>query len=281
MRGGVRKQISLRQPPRLLAVGSGQASALCAPGQKRTGAPASPRRRRGTRRAGLPCRVGPHISSSWAHPKAASAPISPQHGLALDYTGNGELATCRRPVSPLCSHPATSRLGLSGFRGSLDRHCRALVGGGGSQGHTITPNPLSEAFAAAGVFTCGWSREGAACQPCTEGWAGSWESPVPRLWRMHPAWVSMEDVRDVGSDPWVGKFPWPRKWQPTPVFLPGKFHVLCRSLKLAEPWLKNRGSASWDWFPTEPETFGVVGRPNPAGRGLRLFWIFLPLRPFG
>ena len=25
-------------------------------------------------------------------------------------------------------------------------------------------------------------------------------------------------------DPWVGKIPWRRKWQPTPVFLPGKFH---------------------------------------------------------
>ena len=25
-------------------------------------------------------------------------------------------------------------------------------------------------------------------------------------------------------DPWVGKIPWGRKWQPTPVLLPGKFH---------------------------------------------------------
>ena len=25
-------------------------------------------------------------------------------------------------------------------------------------------------------------------------------------------------------DPWVGKTLWIRKWQPTPVFLPGKFH---------------------------------------------------------
>ena len=25
-------------------------------------------------------------------------------------------------------------------------------------------------------------------------------------------------------DPWVGKYPWSRKWQPTPVFLPGEFH---------------------------------------------------------
>ena len=24
-----------------------------------------------------------------------------------------------------------------------------------------------------------------------------------------------------GFDPWVGKIPWKRKWQPTPVFLPG------------------------------------------------------------
>ena len=25
-------------------------------------------------------------------------------------------------------------------------------------------------------------------------------------------------------DPWVRKIPWRRKWQPTPVFLPGKSH---------------------------------------------------------
>ena len=25
-------------------------------------------------------------------------------------------------------------------------------------------------------------------------------------------------------DPWVGKISWRRKWKPTPVFLPGKFH---------------------------------------------------------
>ena len=27
-----------------------------------------------------------------------------------------------------------------------------------------------------------------------------------------------------GFNPWVWKFPWGRKWQPTPVFLPGKSH---------------------------------------------------------
>ena len=30
--------------------------------------------------------------------------------------------------------------------------------------------------------------------------------------------------RRRGFDPWVGKIPWRRKWQLTPVFLPGKSH---------------------------------------------------------
>ena len=35
--------------------------------------------------------------------------------------------------------------------------------------------------------------------------------------------ASAGDLRDHGFDPWVGKTPWRREWQPTPVFLPGKF----------------------------------------------------------
>ena len=34
---------------------------------------------------------------------------------------------------------------------------------------------------------------------------------------------------------WVGKIPWRRKWQPTPAFLPGKFHGQ-RSLAGYSPW---------------------------------------------
>ena len=40
---------------------------------------------------------------------------------------------------------------------------------------------------------------------------------------------------DMGFDPWVGKFPWRRKWQPIPVFLAGKFHGQ-RSLVGYSPW---------------------------------------------
>ena len=35
--------------------------------------------------------------------------------------------------------------------------------------------------------------------------------------------------------PWVEKIPWSRKWQPTPVFLPGKLHGQ-RSLVGYSPW---------------------------------------------
>ena len=38
-----------------------------------------------------------------------------------------------------------------------------------------------------------------------------------------------------GFDPNVGKIPWRRKWQPTPEFLPGKFHGQ-RSLAGHSPW---------------------------------------------
>ena len=32
------------------------------------------------------------------------------------------------------------------------------------------------------------------------------------------------DIRDMGSNPWVGEIPWRRAWQPTPIFLPGESH---------------------------------------------------------
>ena len=36
-------------------------------------------------------------------------------------------------------------------------------------------------------------------------------------------------------DPWVEKIPWRRKWQPTPVLLPGRSHGW-RSLASYSPW---------------------------------------------
>ena len=54
-----------------------------------------------------------------------------------------------------------------------------------------------------------------------------------------PWWLSGKTsachCRRCWFDPWVGKIPWRRKWQPTPVFLPGKLHGQ-RSLAGYSPW---------------------------------------------
>ena len=44
------------------------------------------------------------------------------------------------------------------------------------------------------------------------------------------------DTRDMNLIPGLGRFPWRRKWQPTLVFLPGKFHRQ-RSLLGYSPWV--------------------------------------------
>ena len=35
---------------------------------------------------------------------------------------------------------------------------------------------------------------------------------------------AMPETQRCRFNPWVGKIPWRRKWQPPPVFLPGKSH---------------------------------------------------------
>ena len=48
--------------------------------------------------------------------------------------------------------------------------------------------------------------------------------------------VSAYNAGDFKFDPWIGKIPCRRKWQPTPGFLPGKFHGQ-RSLAGYSPWV--------------------------------------------
>ena len=40
---------------------------------------------------------------------------------------------------------------------------------------------------------------------------------------------------EIRFNPWGRKIPWSRKWQPAPVFLPGKFHGQ-RTLVGYSPW---------------------------------------------
>ena len=56
--------------------------------------------------------------------------------------------------------------------------------------------------------------------------------------------------RRSGFDPWVRKIPWRREWQPTPVFLPGKFHGR-KSLAGFSPWCRR---VKRDWAHTHTRT---------------------------
>ena len=67
-----------------------------------------------------------------------------------------------------------------------------------------------------------------------------------------PRWLNGKEscqCRRHRFSPWVGKTIWRRKWQPTPVFLPGKFHGQ-GSLVGYSPW----GCKSWIQLTTKPAT---------------------------
>ena len=98
--------------------------------------------------------------------------------------------------------------------------------------------------------------------------------------------------RTCRFNPWVRKIPWRRKWQPTPVFLPGKSHGQ-RSLAGCSPWgckesdttkrVNNKGicpsgsgvrgrrprllSSFKGWLPQDPSG------PEAAGNCLAGFWL--------
>ena len=95
-----------------------------------------------------------------------------------------------------------------------------------------------------------------------------------------------------GFDPWVGKIPWNRKWQPTLVFLPGKSHEQ-RSLVGYSPWDHKESDTSehactlytimscrfyrslhWhEWFGSEPMLFlQALKQPYPFQTILSLVW---------
>ena len=68
------------------------------------------------------------------------------------------------------------------------------------------------------------------------------------VWYELPWWIiskkSTCNARDVGSVPGSGRFPGERKWQPTPVFLPGEFHGQ-RSVAGCGPWGYRRVGHKW------------------------------------
>ena len=108
---------------------------------------------------------------------------------------------------------------------------------------------LSESFQPCSLYlrrethaTCVW---GALCQLISAGWIngtlkGKRNKDKKLLFSLHwvvplascviglPWWLSGKELtgqyRRCRFNPWIRKIPWSRKWQPTPVFLPGKSH---------------------------------------------------------
>ena len=94
-----------------------------------------------------------------------------------------------------------------------------------------------------GVSACGWG-------PRAEQHSQQREEEEQRCWgkkqvvhlRVFPGGLDGKESASQcrrwkrhGFDPWVGKIPWKRTWQPTPVLLPGEFHGQ-RSLVGYSPW---------------------------------------------
>ena len=80
-------------------------------------------------------------------------------------------------------------------------------------------------------------------------------------------------MRQVFSS-WVGKIPWRRKWQPTPVFLPGESHGQ-RNTVGCSPWGCKESDTLSDWARAHTHT-SVRAMQKRSGK-----WCFHPRIPKG
>ena len=83
-----------------------------------------------------------------------------------------------------------------------------------------------------------------------------------------PRWLSGKEStcqctihRRFRFDPWVGKSPWRRKWQPTLVFLPGESHGQ-RSLAVYSPWGHKWVRQDWATKQQQHEQYGQIEQSN-------------------
>ena len=111
-----------------------------------------------------------------------------------------------------------------------------------------------------------------------------------------PRWLSGKEsfcqCRKRGFDPWLGKLPWRRKWQPTPVFLLGKPHEQS-SLAGYSQWGHKESDMTEQLSScshTHKHTHGILGPPpgmepmspalagkfltaGPSGKSFQIFFI--------
>ena len=73
-------------------------------------------------------------------------------------------------------------------------------------------------------------------------------------------WLRICRCRRPRFNPWVGKIPWRRKWQPTPVFLPERSYGE-RSLAGYSPWGHKRVGYDLDTKQQPPLMSQVQRKP--------------------
>ena len=56
--------------------------------------------------------------------------------------------------------------------------------------------------------------------------------------------VQCQKYKRLSFNPWVRKSPWRRKWQPTPVFLPGEFHGQRTWWAIYSPWGRKQSNTN-------------------------------------
>ena len=84
--------------------------------------------------------------------------------------------------------------------------------------------------------------------------------------------ASVCNVRQSGFNPWVGKIPWRRKWQPTPVFLPGESHGQ-RDLVSYSLW-GHKESDTTEWL-----THTHTHTHTHAAWGISVLWLHIEPGP--
>jgi len=91
--------------------------------------------------------------------------------------------------------------------------------------------------------------------------------------------ANAEDTDYTGSIPGLGRFPWGRKWQPTPVFLPGKSHGQ-RSMVDYSPWgCKESDMTDHTHTHTHTHTYiHIYTDTHPEFRRLGIFIFHKPVR---
>jgi len=73
-------------------------------------------------------------------------------------------------------------------------------------------------------------------------------------------------------DPWVTKSPWSRKWQPTPVFLPGEFHVCVIAEEKFNGKIQNENPYSAEQISISRKGYYLIWTLKGAWSSYQLYW---------